>query len=628
MRLLHILRRFGSSAAAAFLIPWLSFFLPELFIYTYTDTSAFSLAFSAVWAGILAGFLFLLPRLPARILFVLLYYPAATLAILQAGYFELFGKFMWLTYLVYLRDGAEFAGSVFDYLPAGFVPAAVLLLLWGAAACRLRPNTTASRAKVLAVCFCAVTAAAALPYLLNAACAGDELERGLGTDYYAGKSLRRAYDLMYDAHKVYTMCGLYHSAGRDIWVHLLEPQLPGNKSEENQKLARIESYFAQRESATENEMTGTLAGKNVILVLMESADDWTIREDTTPTLCRLMREGINFTNLYTPLYGSVRTFNTEFTVNTGVFSPTDGSLTFTYCGNDYSESLPNTFRAAGYSANAFHYNSPSFYSRGVMDPAMGYETYICYADYAEHSNQFSSELYEDTFVLTNPDLRAQLLPDKPFFNFVISRNAHMPYSSDDSVSKYAMEQYPQYADADECEEVGCYLAKMKLLDNFFSQLLAELERAGQLENTVIVGVTDHYSYSMKDQERVRALSDVPVDLMVEKTPFFIWSTDLQPMTVDKTLNTSDIAPTLLNLFGLSSGTYYIGHDAFDPNYAGYAIFSDGSWIDGNVVYQDGEIIHEFSDGAAARTDIATMNQTAQDFIEINNLILKTDYYSK
>ena len=138
----------------------------------------------------------------------------------------------------------------------------------------------------------------------------------------------------------------------------------------------------------------------------------------------------------------------------------------------------------------------------------------------------------------------------------------------------------------------------------------------------IGGVTDHYSYSMKDQERVRALSDVPVDLMVEKTPFFIWSTDLQPMTVDKTLNTSDIAPTLLNLFGLSSGTYYIGHDAFDPNYAGYAIFSDGSWIDGNVVYQDGEIIHEFSDGAAARTDIATMNQTAQDFIEINNLILE------
>lgn len=127
---------------------------------------------------------------------------------------------------------------------------------------------------------------------------------------------------------------------------------------------------------------------------------------------------------------------------------------------------------------------------------------------------------------------------------------------------------------------------------------------------------------------MRELSDVPVDLMVEKTPFFIWSADLEPMTVDKVLNTSDIAPTLLNLFGLSSDTQYIGQDAFDPNYSGYAIFSDGNWIDANVVYQDGQVIHEFSDGTAAQTDIAQMNQTAQDFIEINNLILETDYYSK
>lgn len=628
MRLLRMLRRFGSSAAAAFWIPWLSLLLPELFIYTYTDISIFSLIFSAVWTGVFAAFLFLLPRLPARMLFVLLYYPAAALAIVQTGYFAIFGRFMWLTGLAYWRDGAAFAGSLFDYLPAGFVPAAALLLVWGAVACRLRPKTTGSRAKFLLISLCSISAIATLPYLLDAACAEDSLSRGLGTDYYAGKSLRRAYDLMYDAHKVYSLCGLYHSAGRDIWVHLVEPQLPGNKSEETQKLARIESYFAEREPAAQNQMTAKLAGKNVLLILMESADDWAIREDATPTLCRLMREGINFTNLYTPLYGSVRTFNTEFTINTGIFSPTDGSLTFTYCTNDYSQSLPNIFQSAGYSANAFHYNSPTFYSRGVMEPAMGYQNYICYADYTEYGNQFSRELYEDTFVLTNSDLRAQLLPDKPFFNFIITRNAHMPYSSQDSVSKYALEKYPQYADADECDEVGYYLAKMKLLDDFFAQLLDELERTGQLENTVIVGVTDHYSYSMKDQERMRELSDVPVDLMVEKTPFFIWSADLEPMTVDKVLNTSDIAPTLLNLFGLSSDTQYIGQDAFDPNYSGYAIFSDGNWIDANVVYQDGQVIHEFSDGTAAQTDIAQMNQTAQDFIEINNLILETDYYSK
>lgn len=616
--------------AAALLIPWFSFFLLDVFVSQTTGAAGTaSLLFSAIWAAVFSGVLFLLPRLAARIVFCLLYFPFAAYAIIQAGYYRIFGKFMWLSDLLYVHDGAEFAGSVFDYLSVGFVAACVFLLAWGVAACILRPKTQTHRPRVIAVACILASLLSCTPYLLNyVSFAEDQFNLGLGTDYYAGKSLRRAYELMYDAEKVYAMCGLYQTAGRDLMQHIIVPQLPGNKSEETEKLARIESYFAQRGAHADNDMTGLLAGKNVILVLMESADDWTISEQATPTICKLMREGINFTNMYTPLYGSVRTFNTEFTMNTGVFSPTDGNLTFTYCDNDYAESLPNLFRRAGYSANAFHYNSPTFYSRGIMDPAMGYESYICYADYAENGNQFSRQLCEDSFVLTNPELENLLLGESPFFNMVISRNAHMPYSERDSVSRYAIEKYPQYKGIDECEEVGYYYAKMNLLDDFFVDLLDHLEARGILDNTVIIGVTDHYSYSMKEQDRVLELSDVPVELMVEKTPFFIWSADMQPVTVDKTVNTADIVPTLRNLFGMNTSYQYIGQDAFDPDYSGYAIFSDGSWIDNNVVYQDGAVIHEFYDGAAASTDLATMNETAQQFIEISNLILETDYYAQ
>ena len=49
---------------------------------------------------------------------------------------------------------------------------------------------------------------------------------------------------------------------------------------------------------------------------MESMDDWMLGE-YTPTLNRLMAEGINFTRFYTPVYGGIRTFNTEFCINTG-----------------------------------------------------------------------------------------------------------------------------------------------------------------------------------------------------------------------------------------------------------------------------------------------------------------------
>lgn len=616
--------------ALPFLVPWFSFFILDVFVSQTTGAAGpCSLIFSAIWSAIFAAVLSLLPRFAARIVFLIVYYPAAAYAIIQSGYYQIFDKFMWLKDITYLRDGAEFAGSLFDYLSAGFIIGCIAVLIWGIIACILLPKHKFHLPKlILTFCFI-ITAICSTYYLVNLACSNDEHEYGLGTDFFAGKSLRRAYDLMYDAKKVYSLCGLYHTAGRDFIIHVIMPQLPGSQSQKITALAEIESYFDQRQQHSDNEMTGKLAGKNVILVLMESADDWAIREDVTPTICRLMREGINFTNMYTPLYGSARTFNTEFAMNTGIFAPTNGNLTFTYCNNDFRESLPHIFRKAGYSANAFHYNVGTFYSRNIMDPAMGYENYISYADYTEYGNQFSSELRDDTYVLDNAELNRKLLCEQPFFNFVISRNAHLAYSKNDSVARHAIEKYPQFEGIDQCDEIGYYYAKMHLLDDFFAELLQQLQEKNLLNNTVIIGVTDHYAYSIKDQQRVLQLSNVPSQLMVEKTPFFIWSADIQPMVIDKTLNTSDIAPTLFNLFGMDTSEYnYIGQDAFDPNYSGYAIFSDGSWIDGNAVYQNGQVVYEFYSGAASQTDITKMNAIAEDFIQTSNLILETDYYKQ
>ena len=42
----------------------------------------------------------------------------------------------------------------------------------------------------------------------------------------------------------------------------------------------------------------------------------------------------------------------------------------------------------------------------------------------------------------------------------------------------------------------------------FARLLQELEAHGQLENTVIVGVTDHYAYGFDDVQKLMELSGV------------------------------------------------------------------------------------------------------------------------
>jgi hypothetical protein len=101
------------------------------------------------------------------------------------------------------------------------------------------------------------------------------------------------------------------------------------------------------------------------------------------------------------------------------------------------------------------------------------------------------------------------------------------------------------------------------------------------------------------------------------------------MEVTKTLNTADFLPTMLNLLGVQSPWDYIGHDAFDENYNGYALFSDGSWISGETAYDASSGKHLYREKGiptVTKQIQEKMSDLAEEFTAINNLILETDYY--
>ena len=101
------------------------------------------------------------------------------------------------------------------------------------------------------------------------------------------------------------------------------------------------------------------------------------------------------------------------------------------------------------------------------------------------------------------------------------------------------------------------------------------------------------------------------------------------MTVEKTVNTSDILPTVLNLLGVPDTQNYLGRDAFDSHYPGYAIFPDGSWITEGVAYSAERGIVMNTTGRDVTQDyIDSMSETAMEYISISNLLLDTDYYKR
>ena len=352
----------------------------------------------------------------------------------------------------------------------------------------------------------------------------------------------------------------------------------------------------------------------------------------TPTISRLMDEGINFASFYTPVYGGIRTFNTEFTINTGSFLSSQGGYAFDYVTNSYPQSLANQLRNNGYSAKTFHYNDPSFYSRGEFSPAMGYEEYVCYADYVTETDDKARKniLYDDLLLFNNEALTDIFFREgQPNLNFVITRSAHLSYKYNEVLSHWGLKKYPEYRGLTGNEETDCALLKARLVDDFFARLLKELEAKGQLQDTVIIGVTDHYTYGYKDMDSLMELSGVEESLLLEKTPCFIWSPSLEARTVEKVLNTSDLLPTVLNLMGVESPYDYIGRDAFDPEYDGFVPFSNGSWIYGDAAY-DASAKKYLSISGKQQTVSAELQQTlaerVQDFIRVNNLILEADYY--
>lgn len=95
------------------------------------------------------------------------------------------------------------------------------------------------------------------------------------------------------------------------------------------------------------------------------------------------------------------------------------------------------------------------------------------------------------------------------------------------------------------------------------------------------------------------------------------------MTVDKTLQTVDLLPTLANLFGLPAPRT-MGQDAFDPAYEGYAIFPDGTWLNDKAYVKNGAVV--WNEGMTD-AEIAEMTAYARRFQQIGDAILDTDYYS-
>ena len=596
------------------------FFAIELVLLSMLGASTLcGLAFGFLWSCLFASIVLFLPRLAGRIVFGVLYFFLLIWALAQSGYYMVLGNLMWISTTTLAKEGSTFFADVLSKFPALWWIVTAVMIALGVAIICIFPHPPAKCFRRIPYLACSALCIIGLCFLPELIFRQDKVA---ANNYNASSSYRTTYNTMYDAREVYNITGLYQLLARDIWVNELYPLTPGYKAALSKQENEIDAFFDMRGEKKSNEMTGAFAGKNVILVMMESMDDWMITPYDTPTIYQLMQEGVNFTNFYTPGYGNGRTLNSEFCMNTGIYLPTNSNLVFDYVTNDFSQSLAAQLGNLGYDSRVFHYNKASYYSRDVLEPAMGYSQYVSYLDYTT----VKQELCNEQYFLDNDEINDIFFREGPTLNTILTRSAHLGYTYREITGYYALKKYPEYKTLYDSEEEICARVKAKIVDDMFAQLINALTFRGELENTVIIGMTDHYTYGYKNLEELYQHSGVDSDLLLEKVPCFIWSADGPSLQVDKTLSTADFLPTMLNLLGIDSPYNYLGQDAFDPNYQGYALFPDGSWICNGVAWQNGKILMNETNRAVTDEEINNMQTLSQEFRAVSNLLLTTNYY--
>ena len=427
----------------------------------------------------------------------------------------------------------------------------------------------------------------------------------------AAYNVRLIYDEFNNQSKNMEVAGLYEQTFRNSYLYIKE-NLSNNKEEISKKVH--EEIEDMKNITEDNKYTGLFKDKNLIFVLMESIDSFLVDEEVMPTLSKLRSEGWNFTNRYAPVFGGGQTINSEFAANTGLYTIDNSKAIYNY-EHTFSYSLPSMMKKNGYLVNSLHENSGKFYNRSRFHYFLGYENHFALQDMKE-VEQLDYTL--DTNIIKNDDLDKYIFHDEKFMTFITTYSAHLPYNSENANCKniYGL-------DVENNTELSCIRNLAHDTDEFIRLLIEKLDKKNMLDDTVLVFFTDHYSYGYSDVDYIKEYKDVDNLNLIQNVPFIIWSKDIESKKINTLMDTADIAPTLLNLFGINfDSRHYIGQDVFNKNRDKFIYFSNNNFYDGKLYYDKNTVITKDNQDYINET----LNKINKNMNLNKNIILGNYYY--
>lgn len=402
-------------------------------------------------------------------------------------------------------------------------------------------------------------------------------------------------------------------------------------NETNPNITSIYEYMSKQEPSKKNEYTGMFEGKNLIVFVAEAFTDLAIDENITPTLYKLYSEGFQFDNLYTPLF-PVSTADGEYMTDTSLI-PKEGTWSLEKIEKNYMPySYANVFEKLGYSSQAYHNHTATYYNRHKYLKGMGYDLYLAKGNGLEKKmnlNNWPSSDLEMIDVTTSDYLKEG---EGKFLTYYMTVSGHLQYTPNGN--KIVEKNWNYVETLDYSEKAKGYLASQIELDRAVELLIKRLEEAGKLEDTVILISGDHYPYGLTLDE-VNELSKEKRDDTFEKhhSTALIWNSEMkEPIKVEKISSSLDLLPTMLNLFGVEfESRLLMGRDILSDSDS-LVIYSNRSFITGYGKYEaltnKFEPFRELDEGFNVDIYVKNISNIIYNKYQMSKLILENDFYRK
>ena len=398
---------------------------------------------------------------------------------------------------------------------------------------------------------------------------------------------------------------------------------------------RFKEFYSKQfeEEHKDNKYTNVLEGMNVIFIHMESIQSTLVDMEVngveiTPTVNKLSREGMYFSNFY-PQISVGTSSDTEFTLNTSLMPSLSGTVFVGYADRDYV-SIPKLLTEKGYYTFSTHANGSAMWNRRVMHPNLGYQD-MYFQDtfeYDEKTQALGLGLDdEDFFIQLQAKLEKIENEHEHYMGTIIQLSNHSPFAA----TKVNPEKYYDFGKLDltntyttidrktgEAKEVkddylegtklGNYLISAHYGDVTLGHFIEYVKNSDHYNNTVFVLYGDHdarldkseyqyyYNYDITngkvytDDDPEYRDYDAFQHEINRRTPLIIWTKNPEVLrkiksTTNNVMGMYDLMPTLGNMMGFEN-KYALGHDIFDVKEDNVVIFPSGNFVTNKVYYNN------------------------------------------